>query len=76
MPCRIDRSDQLVFVDPQSRSIFGRKDVAVMPNLIVEPVESTSERRGHVSHVHSRKLAKPSHRHNRNHQTLTNMNNS
>jgi hypothetical protein len=71
MPCRINRDEQLVFVDPESRSTLGRKDVATVPNLIVEPAESMSERRGHVSHVHSRKSGKPSHRRNRNHQTLS-----
>src|SRR5258707_15703297 len=71
MPCRINRGEPLVFVDPESRSTLGRKDVATVPNLIVEPADSMSERRGHVSHVHSRKLGKSLHRRNRNHQTLS-----
>ena len=72
MPCRINRGDQLVFVDPESRSTFGRQDVATVPSLIVEPEESMSQTRGHVRHVRSRKLSKPSHRRDRNHQTLSN----
>jgi hypothetical protein len=65
MPCRIEHSDRLVFVDPES--VAPRRE-ASMPNIIVEPVTSVSKVR---YRVHSRKLAKPSHPRNPNHQTLS-----
>jgi hypothetical protein len=66
MPCRIEHSERLVFVDPES-SAHPREDTST-PNIIVEPIASVPK----VKHrAHSRKLAKPSHSRNSNHQTLS-----
>jgi hypothetical protein len=66
MPCRIENSDRLVFVDPGS--LAPRQEAASTPDMILEPVVTVSKA-GY--RVHSRKLAKPSHPRNPNHHTLT-----
>jgi hypothetical protein len=61
-----EHSERLVFVDPES-SAHPREDTST-PNIIVEPIASVPK----VKHrAHSRKLAKPSHPRNSNHQTLS-----
>jgi hypothetical protein len=66
MPCRIEHSDRLVFADPDS--LAPRQEPASTPNIIIEPITSVSK----VRHrAHSRKLAKPLHPRNANHQTLS-----